>query len=79
MDILNKSIEELEAEYWAASAAYAEATDRYDKAAFNLKEKKRIDALTAQLGNISAADIELIKNNLTLGVETIASEESAIQ
>ena len=79
MNVLDVPIEELEAAYWAASEAFTAAGIAYNEAAEKLNERKRLDALKAKLGDVSAADLEIIKNAMALGVGAIASEETAIQ
>jgi hypothetical protein len=79
MNVLDLPIEELEAAYWAASEAFTAAGIAYNEAADRLNERKRLDALKAKLGDVSAADLEMIKNAMALGVGSISSEETAIQ
>ena len=79
MNLLDIAIEELEAAYWAASEAFTVAGVAYNEAAERLNERKRLDSLKAKLGDVSAADLEMIKNALAFGVGSISSEETAIQ
>lgn len=76
MNILDFTLEELQAIASEKSIALDAAKADFDIANANVKERKRLENLKNQLGNVSADDIAKVIESITLSAKSISSEES---
>lgn len=76
MNILDFSIEELEAICVEKETIFAEAKAEHKKAQNNLRERRRLEELKAKLGDVSSDDIAKVIESITLSVNPIKTEEN---
>lgn len=76
MNILDFSIQELEAICVEKENIFAKAKAEHKTAQNNLKERLRLEELKAKLGNVSSDDIAKVIESITLSVNPIKTEEN---